>query len=493
MKVATKRKNLSYQLKLFVPIVGLLWITIISFSIIQYYREVSYRTQYLRDNMDILNRRLIALLDNGQDPGSYLDFVEDYFDKSIYESLSMSIYDAESGIQLYRAGFEAPLPDGIDSQGTILGSDIIAGAPGNRLKLNPDQTFFYSIDTTADERYIVQTLLPFNDLVMSEVSDIRWWWMFIITTCVIMSLLTFLTTRHLANNVKLLRTFAFNAANDIDFSALDKFSNDDLGEISRQIVNIYNTRKEAIANLELEHKIALRATEDRNRMRAQLTDNINHELKTPAAIIKGYLDTIVDNPEMDDQSRNHFLKKAHIQINRLCNILNDLSTMTRLEEAPQKVQLEEIDFNKFVADLAIDIEESRLAGNMEFIYDIPADCKVKANHTLLNASLTNLVKNAAAYSKGTQMGIKLMTQDSQFYTFLFWDNGVGVDEEHIPLLFDRFYRVDKGRSRKVGGTGLGLPIVRSSINILGGSISVRNRSEGGLEFIFTLSRWQPKG
>ena len=102
--------------------------------------------------------------------------------------------------------------------------------------------------------------------------------------------------------------------------------------------------------------------------------------------------------------------------------------------------------------------------------------------------LSNLVKNSVAYSQGTQMGIELLGRSQSYYTFAFYDNGVGVGEEHLSRLFDRFYRVDAGRSRKAGGTGLGLPIVKSAINTMGGSISVRNRRGGGLEFIFTLPR-----
>ena len=84
----------------------------------------------------------------------------------------------------------------------------------------------------------------------------------------------------------------------------------------------------------------------------------------------------------------------------------------------------------------------------------------------------------------------MIAESERYYTFSFYDNGTGVGEEHIPRLFDRFYRVDTGRSRKVGGTGLGLPIVKSTVEALGGTITVRNRSTGGLEFFFTLEKWK---
>ncbi|MDE6199813.1 MAG: sensor histidine kinase, partial [Muribaculaceae bacterium] len=301
---------------------------------------------------------------------------------------------------------------------------------------------------------------------------------------------TYIAARHLTKNIRLLREFVSKASDDHDFVALDKFANDDLGEISRQVVNMYNMRKAALASRELEHRVALKATEERSNLKRQLTNNISHELKTPAGIIKGYIDTIIENPEMDDESRNHFLLKTQEHIQRLCNILNDLSAMTRLEDGAQNISLERIDFREFIDNLACDVEESGIIGDMEFKTKIPENCFVKGNNSLLTGAIMNLVKNSAAYSKGTEMSLRMLTENQRFYTFVFADNGQGVPEESIPMLFERFYRVDKGRSRKAGGTGLGLPIVRSSLNTIGGSISVNNGDEGGLEFIFTLQKWR---
>ena len=126
---------------------------------------------------------------------------------------------------------------------------------------------------------------------------------------------------------------------------------------------------------------------------------------------------------------------------------------------------------------------------MSFEFDIPVDCEVSGNYNLLNGMICGLIRNSALHSGGTEIGLKLLSENERFYVFSFYDNGNGVGEEHIPHLFERFYRVDTGRSRKVGGTGLGLPIVKSTIVSLGGTVSVRNRSNGGLEFIFTLPKW----
>ncbi len=132
---------------------------------------------------------------------------------------------------------------------------------------------------------------------------------------------------------------------------------------------------------------------------------------------------------------------------------------------------------------------NNLAGEMQFSFDIPLDCYVSGNYGLLNGMICGLIRNASMYSNGTRICLKLISESDRFYMFAFFDNGMGVPEEHIPHLFERFYRVDNGRSRKQGGTGLGLPIVRSTVITLGGTISVHNRSTGGLEFIFSLPKW----
>ena len=100
----------------------------------------------------------------------------------------------------------------------------------------------------------------------------------------------------------------------------------------------------------------------------------------------------------------------------------------------------------------------------------------------------NLVRNAAIHSHGTEITMRLISESPKFYVFAFADNGIGVAPEHIPHLFDRFYRIDTGRSRKAGGAGLGLSIVKSTVQSLGGSVSVHTRSTGGLEIVFTLRK-----
>ncbi|MDE6239247.1 MAG: HAMP domain-containing histidine kinase, partial [Muribaculaceae bacterium] len=248
----------------------------------------------------------------------------------------------------------------------------------------------------------------------------------------------------------------------------------------------------AVLKLKREHNVTMHALEEKSRLKRQLTNNINHELKTPIGVIKGYLDTIIANPDMDQASRDHFIRKALEHANRLTNLMNDVSAITRLEEGGAMINTEELDYHDLVYTVMSDLSDTDVLGKMDFVYDIPTDCMIEGNSSLLSGMIMNLAKNAAAYSKGTECGVRLIGEDDKFYKFVFFDNGVGVSEEHIPHLFERFYRIDSGRSRKNGGTGLGLPIVQNTVLAHGGTIEIRNNPDGGLEFVYTLPKANAK-
>lgn len=298
--------------------------------------------------------------------------------------------------------------------------------------------------------------------------------------------------RRLGQNIEALRDFAQRATSeDFDFVPTVETGADALGEITNHIVSIYNQRSAAIIKLKREHKVAFHALEDKTRVKREITNNINHELKTPIAVIKGYIDTINEHPDMDEESRRHFLKKVSEHVDRLTRMLDALSSITRLEYGAQMINTEPINFHEIVFKLVNECETSGVLGDMTFNYDIPIYCSVIGNHTLLTGMLNNLVKNAIAYSKGTEINLILTEKDNEFYHFAFYDNGIGVKPESLPHLFDRFFREDSGRSRKNGGTGLGLSVVKNTIDALGGTISVDNRSGGGLIYRFSL-RQAPK-
>ena len=369
-------------------------------------------------------------------------------------------------------------------------SRIDEGADGRELvRDNMGDTYFLSRAESDDGRIMVLSALPF-DADVSDAIDVDSTVWVVIGGCMFLTLfITYYFTRMLTRSVTLLKDFAYRAATGGHFTGYDKFPRNELGDISRQIVALYNERERAVEQIRKERKVAIHAIEEKVRVTRQMTNNINHEIKTPVGIVRGYLETILADPDMDTATRTRFLERMLSNVERLSGLLNDVSIMTRLENGGDKIAVNKVDMYDLVYQIEYDMPANNLAGEMEFSFDIPLECYVAGNYGLINGMICGLIRNAAMYSGGTKIGLRLISESERFYMFAFYDNGNGVAEEHLPHLFERFYRVDTGRSRKQGGTGLGLPIVKSTVVTHGGTISVHNRSTGGLEFIFSLPKW----
>lgn len=223
-------------------------------------------------------------------------------------------------------------------------------------------------------------------------------------------------------------------------------------------------------------------------LRRQLTQNISHELKTPVASILGYTETIVSNPDMPPETRNRFIERTQLQAQRLATLLNDLSILNRVDYAPNVISMQRVNVSLVVADIVQDVDIAIKAKHMTLNNYLPEDMIINGNESLVYSIFSNLIDNSINYAgEGTTINI-LAYEEDDHWLFKFSDNGEGVEEKHLKHLFERFYRVDNSRSRSMGGTGLGLAIVKNAVLQHGGSISVTNRKEGGLEFTFTLKK-----
>ncbi len=229
--------------------------------------------------------------------------------------------------------------------------------------------------------------------------------------------------------------------------------------------------------------------EDKARLKRQLTQNVAHELKTPVSSIQGYLETIVSDPDIDNETKDMFIQRCYAQSRRLSSLLSDISTLNKLDDAPQGYAFEGVDIPELLQSIRRDVSMQMETNHVTFRLLVEPGVVVDGNPSLLYSIFRNLTDNSIAYGgEGVTITVQVLSEDKDFYTFSFSDNGPGVAPEHIPHLFERFYRIDKGRSRKMGGTGLGLAIVKNSVLLHRGSISVRLGAAGGLEFIFTLPK-----
>lgn len=336
--------------------------------------------------------------------------------------------------------------------------------------------FFYTATFFPKDNIVIRTALPYdNNLVHSLQADQHYIW-FALLTMTFLSIMLYRFIRRLDINITKLNIFAQRAdhGESLETEDLAQFPDDELGEISESIIKIY--------------KRLQKTKEEQNELKRQLTQNVAHELKTPVASIQGYLETIMENPNIDNDKRSLFLERCYAQSKRLTSLLRDISTLNRLDDATGLIEFEDVDVTSVIRQIAKEISLQMEERGMTLKTNLPEKIVVKGAQGMIYSIFRNLTDNAIAYAgNNTQVTITAERTSSAEWHFTFCDNGVGVEQKHLDRLFERFYRVDKGRSRKMGGTGLGLAIVKNAVLLHGGTIKVGNRPTGGLQFDFTLA------
>lgn len=239
---------------------------------------------------------------------------------------------------------------------------------------------------------------------------------------------------------------------------------------------------------QMDKRISREQAEKEGRMRRELTQNIAHELKTPVASILGYTETILNTPGIDEVTRHQFIVRTHLQAQRLTALLQDISILNRMDYAANVLTMERVDVSQLFADI---VQETALAfesRKMTLSNSLSQGIIVRGNPSLLYSVFRNLVDNALNYAgQGTVVKVYAV-EETDYWHFVFTDNGVGIPPEHLPRIFERFYRIDKGRSRSLGGTGLGLAIVKNAVMLHGGTIIAKPTEGGGLTFEFSIKK-----
>ena len=237
---------------------------------------------------------------------------------------------------------------------------------------------------------------------------------------------------------------------------------------------------------QMDKRISREQAEKEGRMRRELTQNIAHELKTPVASILGYTETILNTPGIDEDTRNQFIARTHMQAQRLTALLQDISILNRMDYAANVLTMERVDVSQLFADI---VQETALAfesREMILTNSLPQGIIVRGNPSLLYSIFRNLIDNALNYAGQGSIVKVYAAEETDYWHFVFADNGVGISPEHLPRIFERFYRIDKGRSRSLGGTGLGLAIVKNAVILHGGTITAKPTQGGGLTFEFSI-------
>ncbi len=221
-------------------------------------------------------------------------------------------------------------------------------------------------------------------------------------------------------------------------------------------------------------------------LKKDLVANVSHELRTPVTTIKGFIETLKEGAIDDPQNAGRFLDIITKHINRLNLLIDDLLILAKLEEKPGEIKMDSENISKVLSSVAEDYEFK--AGEKKIKINIKCDDKLtgRINKHLTEQAIGNLVDNAIKYSdKKTNIEVGAFIKNDQLMIYVN-DEGYGISDDHMPRLFERFYRVDKGRSRDEGGTGLGLAIVKHIVNTMNGTIDVESKPGKGTRFTLNI-------
>jgi len=459
--------------RLFLSIISMFIIFVLTFVVYQQRREKRFKVEILNTKLQDYNLRMMEVIDEA---GAHDEkILERYFQKRHLPNQRVTIVDFQGNVTYdsHRKDYDS-LPSHANRQEIIDALRYGSGYSISRQSSTMKQDYFYSATEFKEDGLVVRSGLPYDsELVKSLRADSHYLW-FALAIFLFLTVILYRFVRRLGNNVWKLRLFAERADNNesLETEELAQFTDDELGDIAERIVTLY--------------KQLIRTKEEQTVLKRQLTQNIAHELKTPVASIQGYLETIHDNPDIDAETKKTFIERSYAQTKRLTALLQDISTLNRMDDAPQVKTFENIDIRTIIDNVVKETALERNKREMTMRCEVPDTMPAKGNASLVYSIFRNLTDNAIAYA-GVGKTITLTAEkEGDRWHFLFQDNGVGVAAEHLPRIFERFYRVDKGRSRKMGGTGLGLAIVKNAVMLHEGTISVCNVETGGLRFDFTL-------
>lgn len=471
----TKRHIPKLQWKLFIPLVGMLWL-IIGITIVYF---VSHEKQRQKENLENrllnVNTTVIEAYQRGVDLKKTVDFIQLFTDNTTLAPLRITVYDSsgnmiadnpEATIILYDSdGNLRPELRGLWERGDNLKVKDI--------KYDDDKSMICS-KRSPDGKIHSFAGLPYEGEVLTFLSIDPMVWIVIIFLGLLSSALAYIGVEAVCRNVYALRDFAQGISADQVPDDIDSrhFSNDELGEVSRNLMRLYRDK--------------IHARQEKAHHERQIAINVSHELNTPIGIIQGYLDSILDDGEMPEELKHRFLVRARENTERLAHLVGDVGKVMSLQENGIINDRSPINMREMAVQLEEDITHDPVTSQMRFVHEIPEECMVLGHESLLVNAMLNLMYNAAQHSGGTTMRLRWLREKEGLHYFEFSDNGRGVDPEHLGRLFDLFYRVDTGRSRKNGGAGLGLPLVNRTIMAMGGNITVENLASGGLKFIFSI-------
>lgn len=474
--------RLSYPQRLFIWLLGYSMLLVGCFILFQYHREKEFKAEEINAQLQLINTYIIKELSEGRE-------VSDISLSELhpFDELRVSVVTHDGKVIYDNTVDTLPITNHLNRQEIQQALKHGTGYAVHRHSESTGDNYFYSAKLGPDG-LIVRSAVPYSISLSGLLqADYGFLWVMGIVTLV-MCVLGYFATRRVGLHIMRLNKFAENVENGGTVSDSEPFPHDELGEISNHIVRLYAKLQQANTDRDNEHRAALHEQLEKERIKKQLTNNINHELKTPVASIRVCVETMIAHKNLSDEKKDVFLQRCLSNTERLQRLLTDVSLITRMDDGCASITKEPVNLTDIINEV---VDERRVIASSKGIYienDITRKLYMSGNSSLLESIFNNLIDNAIAYSGGTRIRLELSGEHDGKMTITLSDNGSGVPPEHLPRLFERFYRIDKGRSRAAGGTGLGLSIVKNAVILHGGNITAENLNNGGLSFKITLSK-----
>jgi len=570
--------------RLFLYFFGTFFLFTIAITFFQYQREKEFKTEQLNQLLGTYNNTIYKYIQENNNSISSLDKIIKYFPDT---TLRVTIIDL-SGNVLYENSVK---------QGTVLENH--AHRPeiklasnhrrGTAIRLSATTNINYYYLAHKHNQFYVRTALPYNHSLINTLKANTLFLYFIAIILFIAIIVLFLITKSFTNSIDRLWKFTDKVEKGEKIDTSIQFPKDELGDLGRNIVQLYRKmeeakddvnhereklskhilisqeglgffsadKKEILTNryfiqyasvladtqfdssekifellefaeinefitesllnenltrkrivIEKNGKVFnircivfqdntfeisindITSQEHENELKRQLTQNISHELKTPVSSIMGYMESILENQNIAPERQRFYIERSFVQAQRLSALLQDISILNKIDESKQLFEREECDVAQTIDDVLNDVQLEIEERYCTVVKHYKNPMPIKGNRSLLYSIFRNLTDNALSYAgDNLVLEINCYREDEYFYYFSYSDNGVGIPEEHLGKIFERFYRIDKGRSRKLGGTGLGLSIVKNAVHYHKGNISAKNQPTGGLSFVFSLRKF----
>ncbi len=452
--------RVKYQYNLILYFLVALSILALAFVMMSYNKEINYNLKTIKAKLVLYNDIACKSLasntpyDSIPTPANIRYTILDSNKTVLYDNFSQEIIDST----IQRKELTMADQFGISTvfrKSTTLSSDFL----------------FY---TRKFENMYIRTAIECKQDIIKQI-EYEQKYIYVITFLfVALALAIFYITHKLTRPLKTLAKFIeIVKSPDKDYSTIN-LQHDEFGDICKNVIDTFDE------------------FEKTKLYKQQLSQNVSHELKTPITAVRAYLETILSSPEMDKEQMLKFIDKAYAQSMRLSSLIYDVSTLNKLDERSDTFQNEEVILSKCLGEIENELDYKLKSNNVTINVLFSHNLRINGCYTLIYSLFKNLIDNSIDHGgKNTAItiraGINQIPGDGGYrIEFKYTDTGKGIPEENIPRIFERFYRIEEGRTRKRGGTGLGLAIVRSAVLYHKGDISVENRPEGGVLFKFHL-------